>query len=283
VLTNDHVVEETRPVRLFLHDGRERKVLATRRDPKSDLALLVVEAVGLEEARWGDSGELEVGDWVLAVGQPFGLSGSVTAGIVSGTGRSIGISAYENLIQTDAAINPGNSGGPLVDLSGRVVGVNVAIKTLGGGYEGVGFAVPSARARRIAADLAEHGQVRRSYLGLRVAPVEPRAAEGLGRMGAVLVTGVVAGGPAERAGIRAGDVVLAMDGRPTRGAEALTSDVEFAKVGQPMRLELARSGERFELEIRPEPQPGEASTAPVRGSAERAADPGQARSDDGQS
>jgi S1-C subfamily serine protease len=162
VLTNDHVVQEAGRVEVTLHDGRARVASQVRRDPKSDLALLVIDPEGLTQADWGDSDALDTGDWVLAVGQPFGLSNTVTAGIVSGKGRGIGMAMYEDLIQTDAAINPGNSGGPLVNLKGEVVGINTAIKTQGGGYEGVGFAVPASRARRVAADLAEHGRVRRA-------------------------------------------------------------------------------------------------------------------------
>ena len=172
VLTNDHVVQGASRVVVTLPDGRERTAEQVRRDPKSDLALLVIDRRGLSQAEWGDSEALETGDWVLAIGQPFGLSDTVTAGIVSGKGRGIGMAMYEDLIQTDAAINPGNSGGPLVNLNGEVVGINTAIKTLNGGYEGVGFAVPAARARRVAADLAEHGRVRRAYLGIQIGRVD---------------------------------------------------------------------------------------------------------------
>ncbi|MEO6811179.1 MAG: trypsin-like peptidase domain-containing protein, partial [Isosphaeraceae bacterium] len=144
VLTNDHVVQG-RPVVVTLPDGRERAVTRVVRDPRSDLALLVINPEGLTAADWGDSETLDIGDWVLAVGQPFGLSGTVTAGIVSGKGRGIGAAVYEDLIQTDAAINPGNSGGPLVNLKGQIIGINTAIKSINGSYEGVGFAVPASR------------------------------------------------------------------------------------------------------------------------------------------
>src|SRR5262249_21220838 len=159
VLTNDHVVAGSPRITIVLPDGRPRPAKSIRRDPKSDLALVAIDPDGLQAADWGDSEALDTGDWVLAVGQPFGLSGTVTAGIVSGKGRGIGVALYEDLIQTDAAIGPGNSGGPLVNLKGEIVGINTAIKTLGGGYEGIGFAVPATRARRVAADLAEFGRV----------------------------------------------------------------------------------------------------------------------------
>ena len=154
---------------------------------------------------------------VLAIGQPFGLSGTVTAGIVSGKGRGIGIALYEDLIQTDAAINPGNSGGPLVNLRGEIVGINTAIKTLGGGYEGVGFAVPASRARRVAADLAEFGRVRRAYLGVTIRPVDPPTAERLGSTGAAMITSVAAASPAAAVGLQPGDVILQVDGKPVDG------------------------------------------------------------------
>src|SRR5262249_13169445 len=150
-------------------------------------------------------------------GQPFGLSGTVTAGIVSGKGRGIGIALYEDLIQTDAAINPGNSGGPLVNLKGEVVGINTAIKTLGGGYEGVGFAVPASRAPRVAADLAEFGRARRAYLGVSIRPVDPATADRLGSAGSALITGVAAASPAAAAGLLGGDVIVKVDGKPVEG------------------------------------------------------------------
>ena len=186
VLTNDHVVDGASRVVVILPDGRERPVKQIRRDPKSDLALLSIDPEGLSQAAWGDSDALDIGDWVLAVGQPFGLSDTVTAGIVSGKGRGVGVALYEDLIQTDAAINPGNSGGPLVNLKGEVVGINTALKTIGGGYEGVGFAVPASRARRVAADLAEFGRVRRAYLGVTIGPRRPGRRRAARRPGAVV-------------------------------------------------------------------------------------------------
>src|SRR5439155_13365319 len=214
------------PALVTLPDGRERTATEARRDPRSDLAVLRVDPSGLTQAEWGDSQALDIGDWVLAIGQPFGLSGTVTAGIVSGKGRGIGIALYEDLIQTDAAINPGNSGGPLVNLRGEVVGINTAIKTLGGGYEGVGFAVPASRARRVAADLAEFGRVRRAYLGVTIRPVDPATAERLGSAAAALITGVAPGSPAAAAGLLGGDLILKVDGRPVEGPGPLQATIE---------------------------------------------------------
>jgi serine protease Do len=251
VLTNDHVLQGASRVLVILHDGRERMAAQVRRDPKSDLALLIIDGKGLTAADWGDSDALAVGDWVLAVGQPFGLSGTVTAGIISGKGRGIDEVQYEDLIQTDAAINPGNSGGPLVNLKGEIVGINTAIKTSGGGFEGVGFAVPASRARRVVADLAEHGRVRRAYLGIAINAVDAGTAERLERPGAVLITAVSRDSPAAEAGLRPGDVIVNLQGRPLRGVGALQSAIETAPVGQPLSLAIDRDGNPFSVEIRP--------------------------------
>ncbi|HET7687130.1 MAG TPA: trypsin-like peptidase domain-containing protein, partial [Candidatus Macondimonas sp.] len=162
ILTNNHVVEDAEKIRIQFQDGREFDATITGRDPQSDVAVLEIEADGLTPLRWGDSSALEVGEWVVAIGNPFGLSHTLTVGVVSAKGRtSLGISDYEDFIQTDAAINPGNSGGPLVNLDGEVVGVNTAIFSRSGGYMGVGFAIPSNLAKAIADQLIEHGEVTR--------------------------------------------------------------------------------------------------------------------------
>ncbi|HEV3165670.1 MAG TPA: trypsin-like peptidase domain-containing protein [Isosphaeraceae bacterium] len=256
VLTNDHVVQGGSSVVVTLPDGRQRPAKEVRHDPLSDLALLVIEPGGLHQADWGDSDTLDTGDWVLAVGQPFGLSGTVTAGIVSGKSRGLGdLFVNEDLIQTDAAINPGNSGGPLVNLKGDVVGINVAFKTLGGGYEGVGFAVPSARARRVATDLAEFGRVRRAYLGVQIESLDPDEAEKIGHPGAVRITGLTAGSAAETAGLQSGDVLVKVKDRPIHGTSGLRSSVEFSQVGEPLELAYIRSGEEHTVQVRPQALP----------------------------
>ena len=254
VLTNDHVINAASRVVVILHDGRERPVSQVRRDPKSDLALLVIDPKGLTGAVWGDSDALDTGDWVLAVGQPFGISGTVTAGIVSGKGRGVGVSMYEDLIQTDAAINPGNSGGPLVDLDGRVVGINTVIKTRRGGYEGVGFAVPAGRAKRVAADLAKTGSVRRAFLGVGIGPVDPSIAEKIEQPGAVVVNSVLPRSPAETAGLKPGDVITHLGGQPVRGLGALQSAIEFAEIGEPLALTVSRAGETRVVKVKPDVQ-----------------------------
>ena len=267
ILTNDHVIQGASRVVVALGDGRERPVKQAWRDPKSDLAVLSIDPGGLVQADWGDSDGLDTGDWVLAVGQPFGLSGTVTAGIVSGKGRGIGMALYEDLIQTDAAINPGNSGGPLVNLRGEVVGINTALKTTGGGFEGVGFAVPSSRARRVAADLAEFGRVRRAYLGVTIRPVDGATAERLANPAAAMISSVGSPGPADAAGLRPGDVILQVGGRPAGGPGSLQAAIEVARVGEPLPLVVDRGGRVFNIEVRPEVQPDRYGLPAVAGPA----------------
>jgi len=255
ILTNDHVIQGASRVVVASPGGRERPAIEIRRDPKSDLALLVVAPEGLVGADWGDSDALDVGDWVLAIGQPFGLSGTVTAGIVGGKGRGIGLALYEDLIQTDAAINPGNSGGPLTNLAGEVVGINTAIKTLRGGYEGVGFAVPAARARRVATELAEFGRVRRSYLGVSVRQVAAEVAARIDRDAAIEVAGLAPDGPAAAAGVRPGDLLLTVSGRAVSQPGPLQAIVEFAAPDEPLEVVVDRAGTRLTFAIRPQIQP----------------------------
>ena len=255
VLTNDHLVSGASTVRVVLNNGRERVASQIRRDPKSDLALLIIDAKGLTQAQWGDSDAIDIGDWVLAIGQPFGLADTVTAGIVSSKGRGLGMAMYEDLIQTDAAINPGNSGGPLVNLKGEVVGINTAIKSTRGSYEGIGFAVPASRAKRVAADLAQFGAVRRAFLGVSIGTAGPEVAERLERPGAVVVNDVAAGSPAEKAGIKRGDLILTLRSKPVLGTGALQSAIEFATVGEPLTLGVERDGGTVEVKVVPEPMP----------------------------
>ena len=255
VLTNNHVIDGAGKVVVLLPGGRERAVKLIRRDPKSDLALLSIDPTGLVQAVWGDSDAMDTGDWVLAVGQPFGLSDTVTAGIVSGKGRGVGVALYEDLIQTDAAINPGNSGGPLVNLKGEVIGINTALKTVGGGFEGVGFAVPASRARRVASDLAEFGLVRRAFVGINVRRAESPIVERLGLPGAVVVTLVAAESPASDAGLRPGDLLLKLDGKVVVGSGPLQAMVEVAPIGKALNLTIERDRQLRDIKILPRTQP----------------------------
>lgn len=269
VLTNDHVVPDSPRLVVILPDGRKRTVKDVYRDPRSDLALLVIDPKDLTQAEWGDSEALELADWVLAVGQPFGLAGSVTAGLVSGERRGFGPLGYDDLIQTSAAINPGSSGGPLIDLSGRIVGINVAIKTLNGGYEGVGFAVPASRAKNVAADLAEFGKVRRAYLGVATESIDPDRTGGETSVARVIVSSVVPDGPADVAGLKLGDLLVKVGRRAAASPGAVRIAVEFAPIGEPLILSVIRDGKPLELTAKPGVAPDEPKQKERKGLEER--------------
>jgi Do/DeqQ family serine protease len=234
VLTNNHVVAGAQQITVTLADDRELPATIVGRDPATDLAVLKINATGLPWLRWGDSNALQVGEWVLAIGSPFGLSHTVTAGIISATGRSeTGIVGYEDLIQTDAAINPGNSGGPLVNLAGELVGINTAIAGRSGGSVGVGFAVPSALARAVARQLIETGAVVRGWIGIIPRELTPelaaRYAPGVKR--GVFVEAVYGSGPAGQAGIPPGAVITAWGDTEVTGVSQLARLVAQTPVG----------------------------------------------------
>lgn len=260
ILTNAHVVGQESKVLVRLHDGREFEAVDVKTDPKTDLALVWIEgADNLKAAVLGDSDLVQVGDWVLALGQPFGLEGTVTAGIVSAKGRGLGIAFRENFIQTDAAINPGNSGGPLVNLDGEVIGINTAISTESGGYQGVGFAIPSNLAKFVAVQLAESGVVRRGYLGVAIQPVEGALAEQLGVKPneGVLVAEVYPNTPAAEAGIQAGDVILSFDRKKVSSPNELQSYVEESEIDKAHDVQILRDGKRMTLKVTVREQPSE--------------------------
>ena len=211
ILTNNHVVAGGGEIMVRLSDGREFKAFDIKTDPTTDLAVLHIKSKEpLPAAKLGDSKKVEVGDWVLALGEPFGLEGTVTAGIVSAKGRGIGINEREDYIQTDAAINPGNSGGPLVNLDGEVIGINTAISSNTGGYQGVGFAIPIDLAKWVGEQLVKSGTVHRAYLGVMIQPVSQSLAEQFNVKvhEGVLVTQVQPHTPAAKAGMKAGDIIL---------------------------------------------------------------------------
>jgi len=253
ILTNHHVVEGGERITVRFQDGREYQARLKGADAKSDVAVLEIAARGLPALKWGDSARLEVGEWVVAMGNPFGLSHTLTTGVVSAKGRtSLGINDYEDFIQTDAAINPGNSGGPLVNLEGEVVGMNTAIFSRSGGYMGVGFAIPSNLARIIAEQLVVEGKVVRGYLGLTVQPLSAELAEAMridARQG-VLVSQVDAGSPAEHAGLRAGDVLTHFDGTPLSEGGQYRNHAALARPGASVNLSVLREGRRLELPVR---------------------------------
>jgi serine protease Do len=217
IMTNNHVVEDASQITVLLEDGRELDAKTIGTDPATDVAIIKIDASDLPYLQLGDSNQLEVGDWVLAFGNPFGLSHTMTAGIVSAKGRSgMGLSDYENFIQTDAAINPGNSGGPLVNLDGRVVGMNSAIFSRSGGSMGIGFAIPINMAQQVRQQLVEHGKVIRGHLGVYIQDLNQNLAEsfGLADTKGILVARVIEDSPAEKAGLKQGDVLLTLNGEP---------------------------------------------------------------------
>ena len=253
ILTNSHVVENAARIRVRLRDGREFDARLKATDPKSDIAVLEIAAHGLPALKWADSAQLEVGEWVVALGNPFGLSHTLTVGVVSAIGRtSLGINDYEDFIQTDAAINPGNSGGPLLNLDGEVVGMNTAIFSQSGGHLGVGFAIPSNLARVIAEQIVDNGGVVRGYIGLAVQPIGADLAEALGIESnqGVLVNRVFPGSPAEQVGIRPGDVLTHFDGLPLADGGHYRNQAAQAKPDSEVELSLLRDGRRLQVSVR---------------------------------
>ena len=245
VLTANHVVAQAATVQVMTKDGRRLDAKLVGRDPGTDIAVLRVQgAQSLKTIPMGDSDRLDVGDFVIAVGNPFGLGQTVTSGIVSALGRTgIGEQGYEDFIQTDAAINPGNSGGALVNLRGELIGINTAIFSTGGGNVGIGFAVPINMARRVMDQIVEHGHVRRGRIGVSIkdmtAPALATSTEGI--VGA-LIADVRRGSSAEQVGIQKGDVIIAADGRTIRSAAQLRNKISLTQIGERLQLTLARKG-----------------------------------------
>jgi serine protease Do len=249
VLTNDHVVKDARDVRVRLSDDREFQGDVVGRDPKTDVALIRLRgANNLPAATLGDSESIRVGDWVLAIGNPFGLGNTVTQGIVSAKERVVGAGPYDDFIQTDASINPGNSGGPLFDLSGRVIGVNTAIVA---GGQGIGFAIPINLVKVVAEQLQKNGRVTRGYIGVEVQEVTPPLASALGlpRAEGALVGSVESGGPAARAGLRAGDVIVEWNGHAVQHSGRLPLLVAETAPGTRARVGLIRDRKRTEVNV----------------------------------
>ncbi|HXX56634.1 MAG TPA: Do family serine endopeptidase, partial [Thermodesulfovibrionales bacterium] len=216
IITNNHVVEQSEDIRVTLYDRRSFRGKVVGADPKTDIAVVKISADDLPTAPWGDSDRLQVGEFVLAIGNPFGLSHTVTMGIISAVGRAnVGIADYEDFIQTDAAINPGNSGGPLVNIKGELIGINTAIFSRSGGYQGIGFAVPSNMARLVMDQLMKQGRIVRGWLGVSIQDVTPELSQKFGLKDArgALVSDVTKGSPAEKAGIARGDIILEFNGK----------------------------------------------------------------------
>ncbi len=250
ILTNNHVVEKADDIKVTLSDGRSYDAEVKGTDPKTDIALIKIDAENhLPVAALGDSERLEVGEWVMAIGNPFGLKQTVTVGVVSAKGRTIGAGPYDDFIQTDASINPGNSGGPLINMSGEVVGINTAIISSG---QGIGFAIPINMARNIMEQLKEKGSVTRGWLGVQIQTITPELAESLGLSDAkgALIAGVFKDDPADQAGIKVGDVVIGFDGHKIESDRELVQVVGNTLVGSTVKVKIVREGKEKTLEVK---------------------------------
>jgi Do/DeqQ family serine protease len=245
VLTNHHVIAQADEIAVTLRDGRQLEAKLVGSDPDADIAVIQIPSESLVAVPWGDSDRLRVGDFVVAIGNPFGLGQTVTSGIVSALGRSgLGIEAYEDFIQTDASINPGNSGGALVNLRGELIGINTAIVGPSGGNIGIGFAIPARMARSLMEQLIEHGRVTRGSLGVMIQDLSPELSQAFGlkaRNGAV-VSRVEPGSPADKAGLKTGDVVTAVNGRQVRGSADMRNVIGLQRIGEVVEMEVIRDG-----------------------------------------
>jgi serine protease Do len=272
ILTNNHVAGGGGKVMVQLHDGREFEAAEVKTDPQSDIAVVRIEGAGtLPAVKLGDSDELKIGDWVLAVGAPFGLQETVTAGIISAKSRGIGITERADFLQTDAAINPGNSGGPLVNLHGEVVGINTAISTSGGGNDGVGFAVPVNQAKWVSDQLIKDGIVQRAYLGVNIQRLTSDLSQQLGlkSLEGALVSDVRSGSPAEKAGLQSGDVIVEFNGNKVEDPHRLQNLVERAPMSGEQTVVVLRGDEKLTVPVSLAPLPADAAksdseTAPAK-------------------
>jgi serine protease Do len=258
VVTNNHVVEGADQVQVETSDGKRFVSRTIRMDPKTDLAIIQLDSRDpLPSLEFGDSNDMEIGDRVLAVGAPFGLTGTVTHGIISSKGRSLRMNFYEDFLQTDAAINPGNSGGPLVNLDGKVIGVNSAIKSRSGGFQGIGLAISSNLTRTIVDQLLKDGVVRRGYLGVGIADVDEEMARdmNLAEAAGVKVTRVYADAPGARSGLQIGDVIVKVAGKPIKNGRELQTVVAFLPLGKEAEVQIIREGKTQTIKVAVEEQP----------------------------
>ncbi len=253
ILTNAHVVKDADEIKVTVSDKRSYDAKVVGIDVESDIAVVKIDATGLPIATLGDSSKLQVGEIVFAIGNPFGLNRTVTSGIVSATGRTnVGIIDYEDFIQTDAAINPGNSGGPLVNIDGEVIGINTAIASRSGGYQGIGFAIPSSSAKLIMDDLVKEGKVKRGLLGVNIQDMNEALSKSFGRKDSegALVSQVVEGSPAEKAGIKAGDIILKFNDNVVKGAAHLKNLVGKEKPGSSANMSVYRDNKTLEIPVK---------------------------------
>ncbi|MFH1680794.1 MAG: trypsin-like peptidase domain-containing protein, partial [Candidatus Eisenbacteria bacterium] len=268
IVTNNHVVSEAKEVAVVLSSGEEYEAEVVGADPKSDVAVIKIDAQGLPSARLGDSDRLEVGEWVLAIGSPFSqqLNHTVTAGIVSAKSRvAVGLADYEDFIQTDAAINPGNSGGALVDLDGDVVGINTAIASRSGGYQGVGFAIPINMVKQIKNELIATGSVTRGWIGIGIQPVTKEIQEALDlpERNGILVSSVVEGSPAEESRLERQDVIVALDGLKVENLRSFRNQIAATPPGTEVDLSIVRDGKAKSVRVKLGRLPDDDESRPV--------------------
>jgi len=250
IMTNNHVVEKADEITVKLYNQKEYKAKIIGVDKETDVAVIKINENNLTPINLGDSDKIDVGDWVIAIGSPFGLEQSVTQGIISAKGRVIGAGPYDNFLQTDAAINPGNSGGPLVNLNGEVIGINTAITSRSGGYEGVGFAIPINMAKKIYEDIVTKGKVIRGWLGVGIQELTPELAKHFKVKEGVLISQVFKGSPAEKGGIKRGDVVLEFDGKKVSNYRELQNLVAQTPVNKIVKVKIVRNGQEKLLDVK---------------------------------
>ena len=250
VLTNHHVIEGADDIQLVLHDGRRITAHVKGTDPESDIAVLKADEGNLPAITFGAPERVQVGDTVLAIGNPFGFGNTVTSGIVSALGRNhLGINRFEDFIQTDAAINPGNSGGALVDSAGNLIGLNSTIFSQSGGSLGIGFAIPVSIARNVLEQIIKNGEVTRGWLGIEPVDISSELARATGPEGGVVIRGIVRGGPADHAGIQVRDVVVEIDGKPTRDTPALLARIAELPPGHVVKVKVVRERETRDVDV----------------------------------
>ena len=264
IVTNNHVVEDGTDFKVSLNDKSEYPARVVGTDSKTDLAVLKIEKTGLPALPLGDSTKVQVGDVVLAIGNPFGIGQTVTMGIVSATARDLGMEDYEDFIQTDAAINPGNSGGALVSADGRLIGINTAIMSRSGGNQGLGFAIPASMARNVTDQIIHGGKVSRAFLGVTIQPVTPNLAKSfkLSKSEGALISDVNPGSPADRAGLKSGDVVTKLDGQPVLDSRSLRLQIGEMSPGKTVQLAVMRDGIEQRYSVALGEQPGDQSDSP---------------------
>lgn len=275
IITNNHVVDKAESISITLSDNTKTEARVIGKDPKTELALIKIETKRpLNAVKFGDSDKIRVGDWVLAIGNPFGLGSSVTAGIVSAKSRDIESGPYDSFIQTDASINQGNSGGPMFNLQGEVIGISSAIFSTTGASQGVGFAIPANLAGWVISQLKEHGEVKRGWIGIKIQPNTPEIADSLGISAnqGVVVSGVTEQGPAQKAGLQAGDIVLSFNRQPIDNTKNLSRLIAETKIGTPAPIEIWRSGQKQTLTVPIELMPEETPLSAAKETASDAAE-----------